>query len=42
MKLDVLNLNGKKVGDIELNDSVFQCEVNEQAIFDALLRQQSS
>ena len=38
MKLDVLNLNGKKVGDIELNDSVFQCEVNEQAIFDALLR----
>jgi large subunit ribosomal protein L4 len=42
MKLDVLDLTGKKVGDVEVNDSVFQCEVNEQAIFDALLRQQSS
>lgn len=42
MKLDVLDLTGKKVGNVELNDSVFQCEVNEQAIFDALLRQQSS
>lgn len=42
MKLDVLDLTGKKVGDVELNDSVFQCEVNEQAIFDAVLRQQSS
>ena len=42
MKLDVLDLTGKKVGDIELNDTVFQCEVNTQAIFDAILRQQSS
>jgi len=42
MKLDVLDLTGKKVGDVEVADSVFQCEVNEQAIFDALLRQQSS
>ena len=42
MKLDVLDLSGKKTGDVELNDSVFQCEVNNQAIFDALLRQQSS
>lgn len=42
MKLDVLDLTGKKVGDIDLNDSVFACKVNEQAIFDALLRQQSS
>ena len=42
MKLDVLDLTGKKVGDVELADSVFQCEVNNQAIFDALLRQQSS
>ena len=42
MKLDVLDLTGKKVGDVTLNDSVFQCEVNEQAIYDALLRQQSS
>jgi len=42
MKLDVLDLTGKKVGDVEVNDSVFNCEVNNQAIFDALLRQQSS
>ena len=42
MRLDVLDLTGKKVGDVDLNDSVCQCEVNEQAIFDALLRQQSS
>ena len=42
MKLDVLDLTGKKVGDINLNDSVFNCEVNKQAIFDAILRQQSS
>lgn len=42
MKLDVLDLNGKKVGNVDVNDSVFNCEVNNQAIFDALLRQQSS
>ena len=42
MKLDVLDLTGKKVGNVEVADSVFACEVNEQAIFDALLRQQSS
>ena len=42
MKLDVLDLTGKKVGNVELNDSVFKCEVNNQAIFDAILRQQSS
>ena len=42
MKLDVLDLTGKKVGDIDLNDTVFQCKVNEQAIYDAILRQQSS
>ncbi|MBQ0036346.1 MAG: 50S ribosomal protein L4 [Firmicutes bacterium] len=42
MKLDVLDLTGKKVGDVELADSVYACEVNEQAVFDAILRQQSS
>lgn len=42
MKLDVLDLTGKKVDSVDLNDSVFACEVNNQAIFDALLRQQSS
>ena len=34
MKLEVLDLTGKKVGNVELADSVFQCEVNNQAIFD--------
>ena len=42
MKLDVLDLTGKKVGNVEVADSVFNCEVNEQAIFDAILRQTSS
>ena len=42
MKLDVMDLTGKKVGNVEVADSVFNCEVNEQAIFDALLRQTSS
>ena len=42
MKLDVMDLTGKKVGNVEVADSVFNCEVNEQAIFDAILRQTSS
>lgn len=41
-KFDVYDLSAKKVGDIELADSVFSVEVNTQAIFDAVLRQQSS
>ncbi|MBR3227722.1 MAG: 50S ribosomal protein L4, partial [Erysipelotrichaceae bacterium] len=41
-KFDVYDLNAKVVGETELADSVFGIEVNEQAIFDALLRQQSS
>ncbi len=41
-KFDVYDLTAKKVGDVELADSVFACEVNTQAIFDAVLRQQSS
>jgi len=41
-KFDVFDLQANKVGDIELSDSVFGCEVNTQAIFDAVLRQQSS
>lgn len=39
---DVLDLTANKVGEIELSDSVFACKVNTQAIFDAVLRQQSS
>ncbi|MBQ1508689.1 MAG: 50S ribosomal protein L4 [Erysipelotrichaceae bacterium] len=41
-KIDVFDLTAKKVGEMELADSVFGIEVNNQAIFDALLRQQSS
>jgi large subunit ribosomal protein L4 len=41
-KFDVYDLSANKVGDIELADGVFNVEVNKQAIFDAVLRQQSS
>ena len=39
---DVYDLKAAKVGEVELADEVFECEVNTQAIFDAVLRQQSS
>ena len=41
-KFDVFDLQANKVGNVDLADSVFACEVNNQAIFDAVLRQQSS
>lgn len=41
-KYDVFDLTAAKVGEVELADSVFAIEVNNQAIFDAVLRQQSS
>ena len=41
-KCDVFDLTAAKVGEVELADSVFAIEVNNQAIFDAVLRQQSS
>ena len=41
-KLDVINQNGKKVSDIELNDAVFGIEPNQQAIFDAVVMQRAS
>ncbi len=41
-KFDVYDLTAQKVGDIELAESVFNIEANSQAIFDAILRQQSS
>ncbi|MBQ3418645.1 MAG: 50S ribosomal protein L4 [Erysipelotrichaceae bacterium] len=41
-KFDVYDLSANKVGDVELADSVFAAKVNEQAMFDAILRQQSS
>ena len=39
---DVYDLTAKKVGSVELKDEVFNCEVSDQSIFDALLRQESS
>ena len=39
---DVYDLTANKVGSVELKDDVFNCEVSEQSIFDAILRQESS
>jgi len=41
-KLAVLDVNGKQVGDIELNDSVFGIEPNEHVIYEAVVMQQAS
>ncbi len=41
-KFDVFDLTANKVGDIELADSVFNIEVNNQAIFDVVLQQRAS
>ncbi len=41
-KFDVYDLSANKVGDIELAENVFNIEANNQAIFDAVLRQTSS
>ena len=37
LKVDVLNMDGKKVEDIELNEKVFGVEVNEVAVHTALV-----
>lgn len=42
MKYDVLSQDGKKVTEIELNDAVFAIEPHQQAMFDAVIAQQSS
>ena len=36
-KVDLLNIEGKKVGDIELADSIFAVEVNESVMHDVVL-----
>jgi large subunit ribosomal protein L4 len=41
-KLTVLDVTGKQVGDIELNDSVFGIEPNEHVIYEAVIMQQAS
>ena len=37
LKVDVLNMEGKKVGDIELNESVFGVKVNDIVVHTALV-----
>ena len=41
-KFDVFDLTAAKVGEIELADSVFGIEPNQQAVVDAVIRQQNS
>ena len=35
-KLNVLNINGQNVGEIELVDSIFNVEVNEHVLYEVL------
>ena len=42
LKVDVLNMNGKKVEDLELNEHVFGIEVNEVAVHAALVNYQAN
>ena len=42
LKVDVLNMDGKKVEDIELNENVFGVEVNEVAVHTALVNYQAN
>ena len=42
LKVDVLNMNGKKVDDLELNENVFGIEVNEVAVHAALVNYQAN
>ena len=37
LKVDVLNMEGNKVGDIELNETVFDVEVNDVVVHSALV-----
>ena len=41
-KIDVLDINGKKVDSITLNDDVFAITPNEQALFDAVMLQRAN
>ena len=42
LKVDVLNMKGKKVEDLELNENVFGVEVNEVAVHTALVNFQAN
>lgn len=41
-KIDVLNVEGKKVDSIQIADSIFGIEPNKQALFDAIVMQRAS
>ena len=38
-KVDLYNMNGDKVGDIELSDNIFGVEVNENAVYQVVINQ---
>ena len=42
LKVDVLNMDGKKVEDLELNENVFGVEVNEVAVHTALVNYEAN
>ena len=41
-KIDVLDINGKVVDSLDLNDSIFAIEPNKQVLFDAVIMQRAS
>lgn len=41
-KLDVVNQEGSKVGDIELSDSIFGIEPNQNVLYDVVIMQQAA
>ena len=42
MKLEIKNLDGKKVGDVSLDDSVFGAEVNEHLLWEVVKMQRAN
>ena len=42
MKLDILNTNGEKIKDTNLNKEIFGIEVNDKVLKDAIVVAQSS
>ena len=40
-KINVLNVSGQNVGEIELNDSIFNIEVNAHVLYEAVKCQYS-
>ena len=39
LKLNVLNMNGQNVGEIELAESIFNVEVNEHVLYEVVKNQ---